>query len=305
MIPRSTWKIRGGKGFGSASFLVAGIVNVTPDSFSDGGLYNEPADALARCDKLVQDGAAILDIGGESTRPGAAPVSAQEELNRLMPVVEPLAAMRNAGRDENARFFIAVDTYRASVAAAVLEAGADIVNDISGASFDPAMREVLGQYKPGYVLTHTPSTPENMMQCADYAAYPSVVDAVREFFESSMAALVSSGLPEENIVLDPGIGFGKTAEQNRDILRHIAKFYSFGRPLYVGVSRKRMFGDWLGLPLANRDAITQVAAALLAERGVYVHRVHDVAGAVAGLRLAEILAEFPNEAECAVKIAIS
>lgn len=279
------WKSRGDRGFGFSPFLVAGIVNVTPDSFSDGGQYETAGEAMAHCRSLLKDGCNIVDLGGESSRPGSAPVSAEMELARLMPVVAGSVAMRDAapGRD----FRVAVDTWRASTAMAVLEAGVDIINDISGSSFDPAMVSVLAQYKPGYVLMHTPAPPKTMTK---HTGYESVVDSVLAFFERTMAMLTEAGLPEDRIILDPGIGFGKTAKQNMELLRNTERLHTLGRPLYIGVSRKSMFGDILGVPLECRDAITQVTTALLAERGVYVHRVHDVAGAVAALKLTEILA---------------
>lgn len=281
------WKSRGGRGFGSAPFLVAGIVNVTPDSFSDGGNYFAPGEAMTRCRELVRNGAAILDLGGESTRPGSAPLSAEQELERLMPVVTACVAMRDAAQQHD--FHVAVDTWRASTAAAMLETGVDIVNDISGSSFDPAMADVLGQYKPGYVLMHSPAPPKIMQEQTDYTSFGSVTDAVLDFFDRHMQRLVAAGLPEENIVLDPGIGFGKTAEQNMELLRNVPRLHSLGRPLYIGVSRKSMFGALLGLPVERRDAATQVVSAMLAERGVYVHRVHDVAGVMAALELARML----------------
>lgn len=284
MIAFRDWKSRGGRGFGPAPFLVAGIINVTPDSFSDGGMYDRPEEALARCRMMIRDGAAILDLGGESTRPGSAPVSAEQESARIMPVVTACVAMRDAARSHD--FHVAVDTWRVSTAAEALEAGVDIINDISGSSFDPGMAEVVGQYKPGYVLMHTPAPPKTMQR---HARYDSVVEAVLRFFEENMARLVAAGLPEENIILDPGIGFGKTAEQNLDLLRNVPRLHSLGRPLYVGVSRKSLFGDLLGLPVEKRDAATQVLTALLAGKGVFVHRVHDVAGAMAALELANLL----------------
>lgn len=281
------WNSRGGRGFGSAPFLVAGIVNVTPDSFSDGGNYVAPEEAIARCRALVRDGAAILDLGGESTRPGAAPVSGEVELSRLTPVVAACVAMRDASQSHD--FHVAVDTWRASTAAVVLEAGVDIINDISGSSFDPAMADVLGEFKPGYVLMHTPAPPKSMQEQTDYGGYASVVDAVLDFFERNMVRLVAAGLPEENIILDPGIGFGKTVEQNIELLRSVSRLHSLGRPLYIGVSRKGMFGSLLGLPVENRDTATQIVTAMLAERGVYAHRVHDVAGAAMALKLATLM----------------
>jgi len=281
------WKSRGGRGFGPAPFLVSGIVNITPDSFSDGGMHYTPKEALARCRRILEEGAAILDLGGESTRPGTTPVDAATELMRLAPTLTACVALRGGAGEPC--FHIAVDTWRAATARAVLETGADIINDISGSTFDPAMPEVLGQYKPGYVLMHCPAPPQTMQAHTKYDAYGSVVDAVLDFFEQTMRRLVQAGLPEENIILDPGIGFGKTVEQNMELLRNVARLHSLGRPLYVGVSRKSMFGGLLGLPVEKRDAPTQVVTALLAERGVYVHRVHDVSGALAALKLVQTL----------------
>lgn len=278
------WKSRGGRGFGSAPFLVAGIVNTTPDSFSDGGQFDTPDAAMARCRNLLKDGVAILDIGAESTRPGAAPVSAETELARLMPAVTGCIALRDAVKGQD--FHVAVDTWRASTAAAVLEAGVDIINDISGSSFDPVMVDVLARYKPGYVLMHTPAPPKTMQR---HTGYVSVVDTVVHFFEDAMAKLTAGGLPEENIVLDPGIGFGKTATQNLELFRNIDRLRSLGRPLYIGVSRKQLFGSLLGLALENRDGATQVLSVLLAQKGVYVHRVHDASGVMAAFKLLDMM----------------
>jgi dihydropteroate synthase len=256
---------------------VAGIVNVTPDSFSDGGLYQAPERALGRCRALADEGAHLLDIGAESTRPGSAGVTPEEELARLRDV---------AGSAPAIGIPVFVDTWRASTAAAVLDMGVHGINDISGATFDPAMADVLGQYKPGYVLMHTPAPPRTMQA---HARYDSVVDSVRAFFEENMARLVRAGLPENRIALDPGIGFGKNLEQNLAILRHIERLHTFGRPLYIGISRKTFLGELLQAPVSGRDAPTHTATAMLASRGVYAHRVHDVAGAVAALRLASAL----------------
>ena len=278
------WKSRGGRGFGSAPFLVAGIVNTTPDSFSDGGQFDTPDAAMSRCRTLLKDGVTILDIGAESTRPGAAPASAETEIARLMPAVTGCVAMRDAAKGQD--FHVAVDTWRASTAAAVLEAGVDIINDISGSSFDPVMVDVLARYKPGYVLMHTPAPPKSMQQ---HTTYDSVVDTVLHFFEGAIAKLTAAGLPEENIVLDPGIGFGKTAEQNMELFLNIDTLHSLGRPLYIGVSRKQLFGDLLGIPLENRDGPTQVLSVLLAQKGVYVHRVHDASGVMSALRLLDMM----------------
>ncbi len=270
----------GGRVLGPAPFLVMGIVNVTPDSFSDGGRNMDPSDALASASRLMAQGAAIVDVGGESTRPYAEYVSEDEESRRVVPAVE--AILR-----EHPGAAVSVDTYKAHVAAEALDAGAVIVNDVSACcSFEPELLDVVAQYKPGYVLMHSQGRPENMQA---EPRYGSVLAEVARFFEIGMAKLVSSGLPEDRIVLDPGIGFGKTLEHNLAILRGLSMFTSFGRPLLMGLSNKSLFGKLLGLDVGDRGAVTQVATALTYERGARIHRVHDAAGAVAALTLAESL----------------
>ncbi len=286
MIPARAWVLQGGRSEISGPFVVAGIVNVTPDSFSDGGKYAETGAAARHARLLVEQGAGIVDIGGESTRPGAEAIRPGEELLRVLPVVRDVVAMRDAAR--NAAFHVSVDTWRAATATAALDAGADIVNDISGGTFDPAMAAVLGERKPGYVLTHCPAPPRTMQR---HAAYADVTAEVLAFFEARMNALVRAGLPESHMVLDPGIGFGKTGEHNLALLRAIERLQSLGRPLYIGISRKSFLGALPGGDAGNRDASTQVLTALMAARGVMVHRVHDVAGAVAALRLVTLLDE--------------
>ena len=283
---KAQWRIKGGKDIGSAPFLVAGIVNVTPDSFSDGGLYADQEKALDHARRLASEGAHMLDIGGESTRPGATDIGGEEERARVLPVVRGALELREGP----GQLFplVAVDTWRADTAKAVLDAGADIINDISGASFDPAMKDVLGQYKPGYVLMHTPAPPAVMQR---HAVYDDVAGAVLEFFERQMALLVRAGLPENHIALDPGIGFGKTPEQNLQLMRQVGRLRILGRPLYIGISRKSFLGPLLGLPVEARDAATQTATALLAQAGVLAHRVHDVAGALRALHLAQALVQ--------------
>jgi dihydropteroate synthase len=211
-------------------------------------------------------GADIIDVGGESTRPGAAYVSAQDEMERVLPVIGELVATRPD-------MVISIDTYKAEVACRALDAGAAIVNDISGYSFDDTLKDVVVQYKPGYVLMHTPAPPQTMQ---DKPAYSHVVDELLEYFEKKMSHLVRAGLPEDRIVIDPGIGFGKNLEHNLAILRHIERFEVLGRPVYMGLSNKSLWGDLLGLPKDQRTMATQVATALLAARGVAIHRVHEV-----------------------------
>jgi dihydropteroate synthase len=259
---------------------VTGIVNVTPDSFFDGGSHPDTAGAVAHGRRLAEAGADMLDVGGESTRPGAPEVSLAEEVGRVVPVVAALAA---AFPD----IPVSVDTYKAGCAAAALAAGAVAVNDISACAFDPQLLEVLVAKKPGYVLMHMQGRPGTMQQAP---RYDDVVEEVLAFFEDRLAWLVRAGLPEDRVVLDPGIGFGKRLEHNISLLRHLDRFLTLGRPLYLGLSNKALFGDLLGLSVEQRGQATVVASLLASARGARIHRVHDVAGLVQALRLADVLA---------------
>jgi dihydropteroate synthase len=261
-----------------------GIVNVTPDSFYDGDALKTPASAVRHCLRLLDQGARILDLGGASSRPGAREVAPEEEQARLLPVLRGLRARppeQGTGREA----VVSVDTCRASTARLALEAGADIVNDISACA-DPELLDVLAEYKPGYVLMH--SDPAGMREGPRYAH---VVDEALHFFETELARLCAAGLAEQSIVLDPGIGFGKRLEDTVALLRDIARLRSLGRPLLAGLSMKSLFGDLLGLAPDRRGPATQVATALLAGKGVALHRVHDVAGALDALRLAHCLGD--------------
>lgn len=263
------WLLPTGECFAEEPFIVFGVINVTPDSFYDGGLHLDQAKALERIQAMAAAGVHVADIGGESTRPGAAAVSAEEELQRVLPVVQQATALSMAQR---APIALSVDTYKAKVAAACLEAGAVIVNDVSACRFDPALVEVLAQYRPGYVLMHSAGRPETMQQDP---RYEDVVDEVLAFLEQRLAFLVRSGVPESHVLLDPGIGFGKRLEHNLGLLRNVERFASLGRPLLLGVSNKSLWGALLQLPLDQRENATQVATALTAARGVWAHRVHE------------------------------
>jgi len=270
---------------------VAGIVNVTPDSFFDGGRFLDPQAAVAQGRELALAGAHILDIGGESTRPGAAPVSEADELARVVPVVRALAGLPATdlsglsglsglpglpGQFQLGSPALSVDTYKAKVAEEALSAGACIVNDISACRFDPGLVDVLARHKPGYVLMHSLGRPGTMQQAP---RYDDVVGEIMAFFEERLTALTRAGLPEANIVLDPGIGFGKLLEHNLAILRGLERFGALGRPLFVGLSNKSLWGQLLGLGPGQRQTATAVAVGLLVARGVLVHRVHEVASA--------------------------
>lgn len=284
---RVSWTVAGGRVLGPAPFFVAGIVNVTPDSFFDGGRCLDPDHALAHARRLLAEGADILDVGGESTRPGADPVSPAEELRRVLPVVRAAARLAGPG---GAPAVVSIDTAKAVVAEQALAAGAAIVNDVSACRFDPALLDVVAREQPGYVLMHCRGEPRTMQAAPRYG---DVVAEISAFFAERLAALTRAGLPEDRIVLDPGIGFGKTLAHNLEILRRLPEFLALGRPLYLGLSNKSLWGRLLGLPVGERGEATRLAAALTALRGAAAHRVHEVAPAVCALRLA--LALDPEE----------
>jgi dihydropteroate synthase len=258
-----------------------GIVNITPDSFHDGGAHETPEAALRHSLRLIEQGAHILDLGAESTRPGARELAPEEEQARLLPVLRGLRE-DPSGREAA----LSIDTYRASTARLALAAGADIINDISACAFDPDLLDVLVEYKPGYILTHCRGRPADMQANPRYVH---VVDEVLHFFEKELARLCAAGLAEESIVLDPGIGFGKRLEDNTALLRGMPRLCALGRPLAVGLSMKSLFGDLLGLPPERRGPATQIAVALSSVKGASVHRVHDVAGALDAVRLAQAI----------------
>jgi dihydropteroate synthase len=258
---------------------VAGILNVTPDSFYDGGRHDSIPSAVRAGLAMAALGADIIDIGGESTRPGAAHLPASTEKKRVLPVIRGLLKAKPES-------VLSIDTYKAEVARDALEAGVVIVNDVSGFSFDPLLKDVVIQYKPGYVLMHTSARPETMQ---DNPRYNDIVGELLDYFARKMNWLVSAGLPEDRIVIDPGIGFGKTLEHNLAILRNIDRFFALGRPVYMGLSNKSLWGDLLDLPKDERGSATQVATALLAARGVGIHRVHDVGACRKTLRIVQAM----------------
>ena len=264
------WHILGGRALKTPTpFGVMGIVNLTPDSFYDGGQHDSPAPGISHALALRDLGADILDLGAESSRPGAAELSPQQETERLLPVLAGLRRKAPAA-------VISVDTYHAETAATVLNLGVSIINDISACSFDPALLDVLVQYKPGYVLMHSQGRPKTMQH---NPSYTDVRREVRDFFEREMSRLVRAGMPEDRIVLDPGIGFGKTLEHNLALLSHPEDWLELGRPVLMALSMKSVFGGLLGLPPQQRGLATATATAMLRGKGVYWHRVHDVAAA--------------------------
>jgi dihydropteroate synthase len=246
---------------------VMGIVNVTPDSFSDGGECADAAAAVARALAMIDAGAAAVDIGGESTRPGAEPVGADEELRRVVPVVREIRALRPEA-------VISVDTTKRAVAAAAVAAGADMINDISGLQADPGLAELAAATGAGLVLMHLRGTPQTMQRDTHYG---DLLGEIRVFLEAAMARAMAAGVAREAILLDPGIGFAKDAAQSLAILAKVATLQAMGRPLLVGPSRKSFLAPLLdGAPPSARLWGTAGAVAWLAGQGVDVVRVHDV-----------------------------
>jgi dihydropteroate synthase len=251
-----------------------GIVNVTPDSFSEGGRYRDPEAAIEHGRRLRAEGAAILDVGGESTAPGATPVSLAVELERTEPVVAALAA-------EGAT--VSIDTAKAAVAAAALDAGAGIVNDVTALRGDPEMASLCAERGATVVLTHMLGTPATMQ---DHPSYREVVADVREFFEERLAAATAAGIDAERVWLDPGIGFGKTDAHNATLLARLGELAALGQPIVVGTSRKSFIGRLDGSPPGERLGGTIASSLLAAANGAAMLRVHDVAEMRQALRVA-------------------
>lgn len=262
--------------------LVLGIVNVTPDSFSDGGRHSQNEAAIAHGLALVEDGADMLDIGGESTRPGATPVDAAEELRRVVPVVETLC--------KKTAVPISVDTSKAEVARACLDVGASIINDVTALAGDPGMLEVARSSGTGVILMHMQGTPATM-QIAPH--YGDVVHDIRDYLQQRLQEVTAQGLKREAIAIDPGIGFGKTHAHNLELLARLEEFQSLGRPLCLGASRKGFLGKITGRPLEERLAGNlAVVAHALVHGAAQIVRVHDVAATRDVVLMLEALAQY-------------
>jgi len=261
--PPRRWLIRGAE-LSLEKPVIVGIINVTPDSFSDGGHLESAEAAIEHGLRLTADGARFLDVGGESTRPGAEPVPAAEEIRRVIPVIEGLVK-RGFGA-------VSVDTRKAEVARAALDAGAAVVNDISGLQFDPALAALVAEGEVGLILMHMRGTPATM---DDLARYEHVAPEVAAELGAIAERAERAGVARERIVLDPGFGFSKTAAQNLRLLDELATIVALGYPVAVGLSRKRFLGAATGRPVEDRDRATAVACALAWERGARLFRVHD------------------------------
>jgi|tagenome__1003787_1003787.scaffolds.fasta_scaffold20887104_3 dihydropteroate synthase len=247
--------------------VVVGVLNVTPDSFSDGGRFRSVEAAIARARQMIDEGADIIDVGAESTRPGAVAVPEAEELARLEPV---LASLRDLP--------FSTDTYKAHVAARAVEAGAILVNDVWGLQRDAAMADTVAASEAAVVIMHNGAEKDREID---------IIDAIRRFFDHSLALAAKAGIPTERIILDPGIGFAKTARQNVDAVRRLAELKDYGRPFLVGVSRKKFLGSSLGDGSEGERAGTIAAALAAAACGASLFRVHDVADHVAALKVFE------------------
>jgi dihydropteroate synthase len=241
-----------------------GVLNVTPDSFSDGGQYISKSEAIRQANLMTSQGATIIDIGGESTRPGASPVSLDEELNRVLPVIEAIRSTSD--------ILISIDTSKAEVMKQAVDAGASIVNDVYGLR-QPGALEAVAALQVPICLMHMQLEPETMQLSPQYN---NVIDDVKSFFEERINACEKVGISRSKIILDPGFGFGKKLEHNLELLANLSEFKSLGCPILVGLSRKSMFGDLLGKPVSERTSASVVAAIIAITNGASVVRVHDV-----------------------------
>ncbi len=276
-----TWHLAGGRTLDlSACGAIMGVVNVTPDSFSDGGVFFDPARAAAHAVAMLDEGATMVDVGGESTRPGAEPVSSEDELARILPVVEAVLMQRPD-------CLISVDTSKAFVARAALERGAAIINDVTALRGDAGMAAVVAEHGAGVVLMHMQGEPRTMQANPTYG---DVTAEVRAFFAERLEAARAAGIPAERVAFDPGIGFGKTVAHNLALLRDLAALPVAGRPLVLGVSRKAFLGKITGAAdFPERLWPTVALTALGRERGASVLRVHDVRPNLLALRTVEAL----------------
>lgn len=258
--------------------LIMAVLNITPDSFSDGGQFFDPDQAVEQALRMEAEGADLIDMGGESTRPGAEPVSVEEEIRRVVPVVERLA--------KQLAIPLSIDTTKSEVARRAIEAGASIINDVSGFMRDPQMLSVAANENSGLVIMHSKGTPQTMQR---HPRYRDLIGEIYHFLSDRIDAAVSQGIPRTRIVVDPGIGFGKTANHNLKILHRLGDFADLGVPLLIGPSRKSFIGRILDLPPSERLEGTAAAAAIAVFQGARIIRVHDIKPLIRVVRVAEAI----------------
>jgi dihydropteroate synthase len=249
----------------SARTHIMGVLNVTPDSFSDGGKFFDLEDAVSQGMKMIEEGADMIDVGGESTRPGSDPLPAEAELSRVIPVIKSMSAKTDVP--------ISIDTYKAEVARRALDAGAQMINDISALRFDPEMKEVASKYKVPIVLMHIKGTPKEMQKDP---SYEDVIAEITEYLRQSIKIAQDAGIAREKIIIDPGIGFGKRVQDNLNVLKNLKEFSILGCPILIGCSRKSFIGRVLDLPVEERSEGSLAALAVAVMNGANIVRVHDV-----------------------------
>lgn len=262
--------------------LIMGILNVTPDSFYDGGYYFEKEKAYKRVETIISEGADIIDVGGMSTRPGSLPVDTSEEIKRIIPVIEYI--------NKNHNILISADTYRSETALRAIASGAHMINDISGLSMDKGMADVIRKNNVSLVIMHMKGTPENMQENPEYE---NVIDEIYDYLEDKANTAVNSGIKPEKIIVDPGIGFGKATEHNLKIINKVREFKMLGYPVLIGVSRKSFIGNVLDLPVEERLEGSLAASVCSVMEGVNILRVHDVKETIKAVKIAKsIIDEF-------------
>ncbi len=258
--------------------LIMGAINITPDSFSDGGMYFQPDKAVARALEMVEEGADLIDIGGESTRPGSRPLDPGEELRRIVPVIRKVATQTDIP--------ISVDTKKARVAREALEAGGQLINDVSALRSDPEMGDIIASHGVPVVLMHMRGTPETMQQEIHYV---SLISEIAQYLRQSMDLACRVGVDPEKIIIDPGIGFGKTVDHNLALIKHLNQFRTLGRPILIGTSRKSFIGKVLNLDVTEREEGTMASVAASILNGAHMVRVHNVRNAVRVAQLTDAI----------------